>query len=293
MTTYDLTSIHEEFETVKTQLISEFIQQITGAEVNNQLFGHGKIVSCYNACNTLESLIVSVHFDLDETKNYGLSAALSSGGLKFVDESMLSLWETFTEEQYKLKTEYNKFADEARCREKEAEKLEKKRKENEKKMAGMKAQAEKEFDKLAQRTTKITKADEFYYALGWIAAHIGTIVAKMPDYLESAFVKHFGDVEHTTVDSTKVGPAGFTSQWHLSMEASLKKPDNIPAMLTEYLSQNGKKISKTSFVWDLVDKYGFKFGKKQDQLEIMDHIPVNYLSMFTAGSNRIRHSITP
>ena len=91
--------------------------------------------------------------------------------------------------------------------------MEKKRKDNEKKMAGMKAQAEKEFEKLVNSETKITKADEFT-ALGW-DKHVGTITAKMPDYLEPAFIKHFG--EHT-VDSTKVGPAGLSPQWHLSME---------------------------------------------------------------------------
>jgi hypothetical protein len=147
----------------------------------------------------------------------------------------------------------------------------------------MKAQAEKEFEKLVSSNAKITKADEFYFALGWVAKHVGTITAKMPDYLESAFVKHFGDVEHTVVDSTKVGPAGFTSQWHLSMEASLVKAKEIPAILNDFLSQNGKKLSKTSFVWDLVDKYGFKFGKKQDTLDIMRCVPIEYVPMFNAG----------
>ena len=283
MATYNLTTIREDFETDKTRLISEFIQQVTGAEVNNQLLGHGKIVSCLNVCNTLESLIVTVHFDLDETKNYGLSVALSSGGLKFVDESMAELWDEFMSEQYEMKAQYNRAVEDEQSRQKEEAKLEQKRKDIEKKMAGMKAQAEKEFEKLANRAEKVSKVDEFYYALGWVAKHVGTITAKMPDYLEPAFIKHFGDVERTVVDSTKVGPAGFTSQWHLSMEASLVKVKEIPAMLTNYLSQNGKKVSKTSFVWDLVDKYGFKFGKKQDTLDIMRCIPIEYMPMFNAG----------
>lgn len=283
MATYELTAIREDFETDKTRLISEFIQQITGTEVNNQLLGPGKIVSCFNACNTLESLIVTVHFDLDETKSYGLAVALSSGGLKFVDESLVELWDEFVSEQYKMKTQYNKAAEEEQCRQKEEQKLEQKRKDNEKKMAGMKAQAEKEFDKLVIHEAKITKADEFYYALGWLSTHVGTITAKMPDYLEPAFIKHFGEVEHTAVDSTKVGPAGFTSQWHLSMEASLVKAKEIPAILNDYLSQNGKKVSKTSFVWDLVDKYGFKFGKKQDVVDILRCVPIEYVPVFNEG----------
>lgn len=284
MATYNLTTIREDFETDKTRLISDFIQQVTGAEVTNQLLGHGKIVSCLNACNTLESLIFTVHFDLDETKNYGAAAALVTGGLKFVDESLVSLWDEFVSEQYKMKAQYNKAVEDEQCRQKEEAKLEQKRKDNEKKLAGMKTQAEKEFNKLAEQNAESIRTADFYYALGWLAKHVGTITAKMPDYLEPAFIKHFGDVAHTAIDSTKVGPAGFTSQWHLSMEASLVKAKEIPVMLNEYLSQNGKKISKTSFVWDLVDKYGFKFGKEQDQLEIMNHVPVNYLSMFHAGT---------
>ena len=114
MATNNMNVIRESFETDKTRLISEFIQQITGAEVSNQLFGPGKIVSCLNVCNTLESLIVTVHFDMDETKNYGLDIALSSGGLKFTDESMVSLWDEFVSEQYKMKAEYNKAVEDDR-----------------------------------------------------------------------------------------------------------------------------------------------------------------------------------
>jgi hypothetical protein len=175
-------------------------------------------------------------------------------------------------------------AQEVQRRQKEEQKLEKKRKDNEKKMEGLKVSAEKEFNNLLNNSGKqITATDEFYWTLGWLAKHVGTLTAKMPDFLEAGFIKHFGDVEHTTVDSTKVGPAGYTSQWRLSMEASLVKAKEIPATLTKYLNPTGKKLSKTSFIWKLVDDYGFKFGKKQNALEIMDHVPVNYLPMFNAG----------
>ena len=289
MTTYELTinSTGEDFFNARRDLINDFIQQITNAEVTvDWRTPHtGKIVSCYNPCNNFNSVIASVYFDdTDETKNYGIVAAINCGGLLFVDESVKALYDEFAEANENIKHLEFGAAAEAQRREKEAQKLEKKRKENMKKMEGMKAQAEKEINALANgREKKITKADEFYYALGWLAAHVGTITAKMPDYLESAFVKHFGDVEHTVVDSTKVGPAGYTSQWRLSMEASLKKADTIPAMLADYLSQNGKKVSKTSFVWSLIDDYGFKLGKKQDTLEIMRCVPIEYVPMFNEG----------
>lgn len=285
-TTYALTTgTREDFNNMQEKLINDFINRVTGAEVNNRMLGHGTIVSCLNPCNNFESIIFSVHFDLDETKSYGAAAALACGGLKFVDESLVALYDDFMEVHNNMKHElYTSLAD-AKRREKEEAKLQKKRQEVEKKVASMKASAEKEIDNLINNHEKVTKADEFYYTLGWLAKHVGTITAKMPDYLESAFVKHFGDVEHVTVDSTKVGPAGYTSQWRLSMEASLKNTKNIPATLAEYLSQSGKKVSKTSFVWSLVDDYGFKFGKKQDTLDIMRCVPIEYVPMFNAGMN--------
>jgi hypothetical protein len=285
MTTYELTvnSTGEDFFNARKQLINDFIQQIAGAEVVNTMLGNGKIVSCLNPCNNFESVICTVYFDLDETKSYGIVTAINCGGLRFVDESLKALYDEFVEANYNIKHQEFMAAQDAHRREKEEAKLEKKRKDNEKKLAGMKAQAEKEFEKLVSSNAKITKADEFYFALGWVAKHVGTITAKMPDYLESAFVKHFGDVEHTVVDSTKVGPAGFTSQWHLSMEASLVKVKEVPAILNDFLSQNGKKLSKTSFVWDLVDKYGFKFGKKQITLDIMRCVPIEYMPAFNEG----------
>ena len=284
-TTYELTTgTREDYETVQACLVSDFISQISGAEVTNQLLGTGHIVSCMAIGSSFDNIAVTVHYDLDETKNYILSAAITSGGLKFTEESVVALWDTFMEVHTNLKHQYFVATEDAQRREREAAKLEKKRKENEKKTAGMKASAEKEIENLINNREKpVTKADEFYYTLGWLAKHIGTITAKMPDYLEEAFVKHFGDVERTIVDSTKVGPAGFTSQWRLSMEASLKKAENIPTTLTEYLNPTGKKLSKTSFIWTLIDDYGFKFGKKQDVEAIMNTIPDEYMPMFEAG----------
>ncbi len=287
-TTYELTTgTREDFNNVQAQLISDFIGWITGAEVTaDWRTPHtGRIVSCLNPCNNFESVIFTVYFDdTDETKSYGACAALNCGGLLFVDESMKALYDDFKATNDNLKHQWFEATEAAQRREKEAQKLEKKRKDNEKKMAGMKVSAEKEFDNLLSESgKKVTEPDEFYWTLGWLAKHIGTITAKMPDFLEASFVKHFGDVEHTTVDSTKVGPAGYTSQWRLSMEASLIKAKEIPATLAKYLNPAGKKLSKTSFIWKLVDDYGFKFGKKQDILDIMRCVPIEYVPMFNDG----------
>lgn len=147
MDTYELdTCTKEEFEAVKTKMISDFIQQITGAEVDNQLLGHGYITSCLNTCNTLESLVVTVHYDLDETKHYGLAVALSTGGLKLADESLVALLDSFMAEQNKLKATYNKSADEARRREREAEKKTKQKEAQAKKKAETKKKKDTEED---------------------------------------------------------------------------------------------------------------------------------------------------
>lgn len=286
MTTYELTTgTHEEFETVKTQLISDFIQQITGAEVSNQLLGTGKIVSCLNACNTLESLIVSVHFDLDEDKNYGLAAALSSGGLKFADASLVELWESFVEEQYKLKAQHNKVVEDDRRRQKEEKKKAEQLKKAEAKNKTLKEKAIKDFEALTQQAKKaVAQQDEFYYALGWLAKHVGSVSAVLPDYLEGAFVKYFGDeAPRRVVDSNKRTVNGNSMQWTFGFTATLRKAENIPAMLNQYLGYTGKAIANTSFIWDLVTDYGFKFGKKQDTLDIMRCVPIQYVPMFNEG----------
>jgi hypothetical protein len=288
MTTYELTTkTQEDFENVKAQLISDFISWITGAEVTaDWRTPHtGRIVSCLNPSNNFNSVIATVYFDdTDETKNYGIVASINCGGLLFVDESMKAVYDDFAAANENVKHQWFEATEEARRHEKEAQKLEKKRKDNEKKMEGMKASAEKEFNNLLNESgDKVTETDEFYWTLGWLAKHVGTITAKMPDFLEPSFVKHFGDVEHTAVDSTKVGPAGYTSQWRLSMEASLVKAKEIPATLAQYLNPTGNKLSKTSFIWKLVDDYGFKFGKKQDTLDIMRCVPIEYVPMFNEG----------
>lgn len=290
MTTYELTitSTGEDFFNARKQLIDEFRQQVTNAEVIADRFNPraARIVECYNTCNSPEAIIVSVQFtDTDEIKKYGIGAALNCGGLKFVDESLKALYDECKETYDNIKHIEYLAAQELQRIQKEEQKLEKQRKANEKKMEAMKASAEKEFNSLLDNAGKkaTTAADDFYWTLGWLAAHVGTITAKMPDFLENSFVKYFGDVEHTTVDSTKVGPSGFTSQWRLSMEASLVKAKEIPATLSAYLNPAGKKLSKTSFVWSLVDDYGFKFGKKQDTLDIMRCVPIEYVPVFNEG----------
>ena len=69
------------------------------------------------------------------------------------------------------------------------------------------------------------------------------------------------------------------------MTANIKKKslDKIPAFLSQYLSKSGNAIANTSFIWDIVTNYGFKFGKTQDLDQIRGNIPTEYLTYIENG----------
>ena len=128
MTTYELTinSTGEDFFNARAQLINEFISWITGAEVTaDWRTPHtGRIVSCLNPCNNFESVIATVYFDdTDETKNYGIAAAINCAGLLFVDASMKALYDDFKAASENIKHQEFLAGQEAQRREKEEQKL--------------------------------------------------------------------------------------------------------------------------------------------------------------------------
>jgi hypothetical protein len=63
----------------------------------------------------------------------------------------------------------------------------------------------------------------------------------------------------------------------------LKKPDSIPAMLEQYLNPARKAVTNSEFVRDLVDNYGFQFGKVQDLEAIRSCVPSTYQTDFELG----------
>jgi hypothetical protein len=69
------------------------------------------------------------------------------------------------------------------------------------------------------------------------------------------------------------------------MKASLHKNSlsTIPALLKQYLSSAGNSLTYTEFIWDIVENYGFKFGKTQDLEKIRESIPVHCLEYFEKG----------
>jgi hypothetical protein len=69
------------------------------------------------------------------------------------------------------------------------------------------------------------------------------------------------------------------------LKASLRGKDinTIPCILAKHLNSTGKSIVNTSFVWDLLDNYGFQFGKKQDVDKIKSTVPSQFINSFEAG----------
>lgn len=291
MTTYELTinSTGEDFFNARKQLIDEFICWITGVEVTaDWRTPHtGRIVSCLNPCNNFESVIATVYFDdTDETKNYGIAAAINCAGLLFVDESMKALYDDFKAANENIKHQEFLAAQEVQRREKEENKKAEQLKKAEANFAKQKEHSIKEFNKRAtQSKCEVKETTDFFYALGWLSTHVTSVSAVLPDYLESAFVKNFGEeATRRVTDSSRRTSGGYAMQWTWAFKMHLKNPETIPMTLNGMINDTGKIIANTSFIWDLVADYGFKFGKEQDVVEIMRHVPIEYVPMFVEGS---------
>lgn len=162
-------------------------------------------------------------------------------------------------------------------------------KKNEEVYLKTKAKAIKDFEALADSQKAINRTDEFYYSLGWLTAHVGTVQAAIPDYLQTAFEARFGaDAAPYVYDSKKKTSGGYRYQWCAGFHARLKKKGltAIPAFLAEHVrgtNNSSKTIMDTAFISDLVENYGFQFGKTQDVNKIRSCVPSECLTYFEAG----------
>ena len=121
-----------------------------------------------------------------------------------------------------------------------------------------------------------------YELLGWMAKHCTSLRPAMPDWMEGAFVKRFGDVPRTVVDSKKRTSGGFPMQWGLSMKISFDQ--EVPSKLMRVATSSNKTcIDNVAFVSDLVENFGFGFGKRQDVGRILEEIPAKDLEEFMRG----------
>lgn len=174
-------------------------------------------------------------------------------------------------EEYRIKYEREKKDRETRLQQ---EKFEKRKKSSLEKLNSLRP----------EQTSKLFKTPMSQYeALGWIAKHAKNIKASMPDYMEPWFVKIFGqDAERYVVDSTKKTSGGFDFQWSLGINITFDSP--VSGILEQRAtSKNKKSINNVAFAWDLIENYGFVFGKKQDLEQIKSEIPSQYLEDFERG----------
>lgn len=221
----------------------------------------------------------------DGLKKFSVKFIITTSRLtKFLDDEVIS---TVT----KIYTAHSEILGQCKALErlaatqaKEAEKKAEAERKAEVKRQRVKEKAIKDFEALISRPKTTKQVNDFYCALGWLAKHIGSVSAALPDYLEDSFVKHFGNVSSVRiVDSKKKTVNGNSMQWTFGFKATLQKIDKVPAILVPYLSSSGKAIANTSFIWELIDSYGFQFGKNQDVNQILVHIPTDFVDSFQTG----------
>ena len=266
------------------ELVNVVGECIKGAEILCNTYGTGKITAFEG--KTLDSMIVDIVFEEGTIRRFSLMHIMSSSFIKFADISEIRVvWDCALEAHNKMTVTYKECEQLLKQRQVEAEKKAEADKKAEIRYQKQKEQAIKSFEQLVQEAnTSLSTVDEFYYALGWMAKHIGSISAALPDYLESSFTKHFGTKTNARiVDSKKRTVNGNSMQWTFGFKATLHNPENVPAILNQYLSNTGKAIANTSFIWDLIDNYGFQFGKKQSTDKIKSTVPSQFISSFEAG----------
>ena len=250
----------------------------------HRLNGQGRIVDV-KAPLIGNSLYVTMDFDSIGSKMFALKALFECRLLTIPDniKDILMEAQTAFETNHKQleaeKREANRLAYEQK---KQAEEEAR----QEAKYEASKAKMIKEFESLAGREKTMSSVDEFYYSLGWIANNCGAFACSLPDYLLPYFQSQFGSAyEPHAVDSRKKTVNGYAMQWAISMTANIKKKslDRVPTFLSSHLSKSGNAIADTSFIWDLVSNYGFKFGKVQDIDQIRATIPTTYIVSFEKG----------
>ena len=281
------TNPHETYTETESTLVGLLAEQIKGADVRTTADGVGMVLEAQG--NNISSMVMDIMFE-KTTKRFAVEPIISGKVFfsKFVDNpELFEAWKAINDFHIELTNQYNKIKNAEAAAEREAVKKAAADKKSEEKYEKQKAKTLKDFEDRAQTMSTLNAADEFYYSLGWLAKHAGAVNAALPDYLENAFVKHFGpEAQRRVMDSKKRYPSGWTAQWAWSFTVALKKPKKlgtIPALLSDKLNPTGTMVSDTSFIWDLVENYGFQFGKEQDIEKIRACVPTEYTDVFEAG----------
>lgn len=255
------------------------------AKASCAAYGTGIVTSMSG--DTIDDMIIDIVFGT-EIKYFSLKHIMLHNFVKFENaDELTEVWNVAFELHNELTTKYKEAKRLAEETEKAAIKKAEADKKAEARYERLKEKSLKDFETLQNRPREaVTKADEFYYALGWLAKHMGALTAILPDYLGSAFEKHFGsEAPKTLIDGRAKTSGGYAKQWSWEFKCTIKKLKEtvVPACIQNVTTDFSKGIHNTSFLWDLVENYGFQFGKKQDESKIRATVPVQYLDMFEAG----------
>ena len=289
MTTYKTTT-YETTEELRNAINSELAVLTYPFAVKHRTYGEGQL-TFVKAPLTGGSLYATVDFAAG-TKTLALDVLLTSNLLQMPEILMDSLVEAQSvfKADFIEREQAQRIADRLAYEQaKEAKKKAEVEQKTEEQYQKAKAKTLKDFDTLLDSIQPKSTVDEFYHSLGWLATHVGTVQAAIPDYLQSAFEARFGTEANPYVyDSKKKTSGGFRYQWSAGFHARLKKKGltTIPAMLANYISDtvnSSKTIMDTAFILDLIENYGFQFGKTQDVDNIRSRIPSEYMSFFEAG----------
>lgn len=276
--------------------INELKQAFTGTKVSYK--GKDAYFSDFNISNSNLGININATLDVDgEEKQMILDLAVKSG-IVVISDDVKKDYEEFATIYEQSKAN---FATESEIARKEADEkarlyreqceAEKARREELKKQI----EADKRYAKRVERalnklsTLKPEKTEKLfetptsqYEVIGWMAKHLTSVRAAMPDFMEKWFIGKFGDVERYVVDSKKRTANGNPMQWGLSLKLTFNTEVKGP-LEQRATSKNKKVIDNVAFVWDLIENYGFQFGKEQNIHQIKAEVPEQYLPDFEKG----------
>lgn len=253
--------------------------------VEHQKFGNGIITAMTVALNEAGyNILTSIDF-ADQTKKLALNILMANGLIKVAEPENEQL-RLFIQKLDELLVEVKNVHHDRMVAKNEADRKAAEEAKQEAKYQAAKEKAIYDFEVMTRKDKSVSATGEFYYNLGWLAKNVGTISAALPDYLLKYFENHFGtEAKPTVVDSRKRTINGNPMQWALSMKASVSKKaiDSIPPFLKQYLNTTNNALTNTTFVWDLVENHGFRFGKKQDVDQIRATVPTHCIEYFEKG----------
>lgn len=242
----------------------------------HKLFGSCTIESIQTSLfDSKADFIISIKFDSDQIKKYSLITLLSLKHL-ILEDSVLETFQNYitlisglhSEKMVLVRAEYQKKFEAEQQAKADAKKA--------KSLEAKKRQVEAKINNLAPATLTSD-----YAVIGWLARNVSTISASINSDYEEWFKKNFGIVEHSVIDASAKTANGDLMKYSISFRASFKS--ELPASLQSLAGVDKKVIHSVEYIWNLIDKYGFRFGKTQDIDLIKSHIPTEYLTDFETG----------